>query len=135
MTSYSERRKRKELKSLDKSNREAELIEFYYSNLSDSYFLDALKSYSNGKGFGIGEIWCVFAEEFEPWEEDYFGERKVSYYFDYPAVAKDEVLIVDESVFYRYLQEASIKFLKRNPAMETVVEEWMEKIRSWIALN
>ncbi|OWR31283.1 hypothetical protein CDO73_07735 [Saccharibacillus sp. O23] len=117
------------------SKREAELIELYYSNLNDAYFLDALKSYSEGKGFGIGDIWCVFAEEFEPGEEDYFGEKKVAYCFDYPAVAKDEVLIVDDSVFYRYLQEASIEFLKRNPAMEIVVEEWIEKIRNWIDLN
>ncbi|MGF7035355.1 hypothetical protein J2T17_006363 [Paenibacillus mucilaginosus] len=44
------------------SNKELELIGLYYSNLGDGYFLDALKNFSNGEGFGIGEISQKFLE-------------------------------------------------------------------------
>lgn len=112
------------------SNKEIELIRLYYSNLGDGYFLDALKNYSNGEGFGIGEIWCVFAEELQPWEDGYFGEHGVAYYFDYPAVEKDEVLVIDNNLFFRYLQEASNKFLERNPGCELVVNKSLLLIKN-----
>ncbi|AIQ53438.1 ribonuclease toxin immunity protein CdiI [Paenibacillus sp. FSL R7-0331] len=117
------------------SNKELELIDLYYSNLGDGYFLDALKNYSNGEGFGLGGIWCVFAEELQPWEEGYFGEHRVTYYFDYPAVEKDEILVVDNNVFYRYLQEAVDKFLRRNPSCELEVKELLIAIKNKINLS
>lgn len=117
------------------SNKEKELIGLYYFNLGDGYFLDALKNYSNGQGFGLGEIWCVFAEELQPWEEGYFGENGAAYYFNYPAVEKDEILVVDNNMFYRYLQEASNKFLERNPGCEVEVNELLIAIKNKINLG
>jgi len=123
------------IESNKETEKETELIGLYYSNLGDGYFLDALKNYSNGKGFGIGEIWCVFAEEVQSWEEGYFGEHGVAYYFDYPAVEKDEVLVVDYNVFFRYLQKASKKFLERNPGCEVEVNALLLAIKRRVNLE
>ncbi|HZG76702.1 MAG TPA: ribonuclease toxin immunity protein CdiI [Paenibacillus sp.] len=112
------------------SNKETELIRMYYTNLGDGYFLDALQNYTEGKGFGLGEIWCVFAGELKPWEEGYFGEDGVAYYFDYPVVEKDEVLVVNNDVFFRYLQQACSAFVERNPIHEAEVNELLVAIKN-----
>mgnify|MGYP001013365269 CR=1 FL=1 len=117
------------------SNKEIELIRLYYSNIGDEYFLDALKNYSNGEGFGLGDIWCIFAEELQPWEEGYFGEVGVAYYFDYPAVENNEVLVIDNNVFYRYLKEACYKFIEHNSSSEAEVNQYLLKIKNRLNLN
>lgn len=55
--------------------------------------------------------------------------------FEYPAVEKDEILVIDNNVFYRYLQEASNKFLERNPSGEAEVNELLILIKNKINLS
>jgi hypothetical protein len=109
---------------------ERELVELYYDNLGEGYFFDALKNYSKGEGFGLGDIWCVFAEEIKTEEEGYFGETGVAYFFDYPAVEKNEVLVFNYDVFYSYLQEVSFKFIKVKPECEMEIKEYLLKIKT-----
>ncbi|MBR2564853.1 MAG: hypothetical protein IKE29_09535 [Paenibacillus sp.] len=109
---------------------EKELIDMYYRHLEGKYFLDALKKYCNGEGFGGSEsVWCVFAGELDEWEEGYFGDTGVCYFFDYPAVEKDQTVILDYSSFYQYLKEASIDYLKRNPNVKDEVESRLVEIK------
>lgn len=93
-----------------------EYLRYYFSNLGDGYFIEALEEFSNRDGFGIGEIGCGFANNYEPWEEDYFWETGVAFYFYYPAVKEDFTLILDEETFYNYLLKASEDYLTRHPA-------------------
>lgn len=107
-----------------------EYLRYYFSNLGDGYFIEALEEFSNRDGFGIGEIGCGFADNYEPWEEDYFGKTGVAFYFDYPAVKEDITLILDEETFYMYLIKASENYLARYPDEEQIVKELLAKIKN-----
>jgi len=104
-------------------------IKYYYEHIGDGYFKKALSNYSESRGFGIEDIWCCFANEFEAWEEDYFGEEGVAYYFDYPAVEKDCIVILSYSEFYKYLTEACEEYIKRNVNEEKEVKVYLKKIK------
>ena len=119
---------------ISENMREKDLIELYYANLGQSYFLDAIKNYCNRQGFGIGAIWCLFANELQPWEEGYFGETGVAYFYEHPAVEKDEVLVVDYDDFFYYLQKASKDFIERNPSRENEIFQYLEKIKRTLKL-
>jgi hypothetical protein len=108
--------------------KEKKMINLYYSHIGDGYLLDALKNYCNAQGFGIEDVWCVFSNEYEPWEEDYFGETGIAYYFDYPAVEKDEVLILDYTTFYNYLLNACNDYIYRNPNDELEAKKYLNEI-------
>ncbi|OKP83023.1 hypothetical protein A3842_00695 [Paenibacillus sp. P3E] len=109
---------------------EKELLDMYYRHLEGKYFLDALKNYCNGNGFGGSEsVWCVFAGELDEWEEGYFGDAGVCYFFDYPAVEEDQTLVLDYLTFYQYLNEASKDYLIRNPIVTDEVEARLMEIK------
>lgn len=46
-------------------------IKYYYEHIGEKNLLKALTNYSDSRGFGIEDIWCCFANEYEEWEEDY----------------------------------------------------------------
>jgi hypothetical protein len=91
-----------------------DLVMYYYEVMGDKRLPKILNRLAKGEGFGIENIWCVFAKDFEPWEDEYFGETGVAYYFDYPAVEKDKVVILDYETFYKYLEEVTLGYLERN---------------------
>lgn len=91
-----------------------DLVMYYYKAMGDERLPRILDRYAKGRGFGIEYIGCVFANDFEPWEDDYFGENGVAYYFDYPAVDKDVVVHLDYETFYKYLEEVTLEYLERN---------------------
>lgn len=100
----------------------------YYKTLGDNRFLTILDSYSKGEGYGVEAVWCVFAHEFKPWEEDYFGDAGVIYYFDYPIVSEEESVILDNEFFIQYLKEASAEYLNRHPDQLAIVEDYISRI-------
>lgn len=108
--------------------KQAVLMKFFYDMLKPR-FLTLLRKYANGEGYGIENMWCVFASDYEPWEEDYFGETGIAYYFDYPAVEKDEIVILDYKTFYQYLKEESSVYLHQNMDKKEEIEELLLKVR------
>lgn len=111
------------------NKKNVELVKYYYTIMGDEKFLTILDNYANGDGYGIENVWCVFADDYETWEEDYFGDTGIAYYFDYPAVEKDETVILDYEVFFKYLKEACVKYLERNPQNKKVVESYLARIK------
>lgn len=110
--------------------KEKELLNMYYRHLEGGYFLDALKNFCEEKGFGGSEhVWCVFANELNEWDEGYFGEIGVCYFFDYPAVEEDQTLVLDYATFYHHLKEASIDYLIHNPNAKVEVEARLKEIK------
>lgn len=105
-----------------------ELLNLYYWVIGDENFLTVLTKHSNGEGFGVENIWCVFAHDYEPWEEDYFGENGVAYYFDEPAVEYDQTIILNYDEFVRYLKIQSDKYLERNKDKRDEVEILLDKV-------
>lgn len=89
--------------------------------------MTVLEKYSGGEGYGIEHVWCVFADDYEEWEEDYFGEDGIAFYFDYPAVEEDEEVILDYKTLYLYLEEIAESYLSRHPESKLEIENYMNK--------
>jgi hypothetical protein len=116
-------------------NKKDEFIGLYYSHIGEGYFIDALKKFSLGEGFGIEYIWCVFANYYQEWEEDYFGESGVAFYFEPPAVKSEETIILNNEEFYNYLKEAANKFITKNEKSKKEVENYLMKIKSYLIIT
>lgn len=110
-----------------------ELLNLYYWVIGDDRFISILEKYSEGEGFGIEDIWCCFANEYEEWEEDYFGESGVAYYFDYPAVKEDCTIILSNKEFYKYLTEKCEEYVEKYEDKKDIVFNYLNKIK--IKLN
>ncbi|WP_240342967.1 ribonuclease toxin immunity protein CdiI [Paenibacillus sp. ALJ109b] len=111
------------------------MILSYYKVLGDDRFLTILDSYSKAEGYGVEAVWCVFAHEFKSWEEDYFGDTGVIYFFDYPIVPEEESVILDNEVFIKYLKEASAEYLTRHPNQLATVEDYIIRIEKEFVSN
>lgn len=111
------------------TRRSTDLVKYYYTVMGDEKFLTVLNHYANGEGYGVENIWCVFADDYETWEDDYFGDIGIAYYFDYPAVEKDETVILDYETFFKYLKEACVEYLERNPENKKEVEGYLIEIK------
>lgn len=107
-----------------------ELLNLYYWVIGDDRFISILEKYSKCEGFGIENIWCCFANEYEEWEEDYFGESGVAYYFDYPAVEKDCTIILNNEEFYKYLVEKCEEYVVKYEDKKDIVLNYLNKIKS-----
>jgi hypothetical protein len=105
------------------------LVNYYFQVMGDERFLTILEKYANGEGYGIEHVWCVFADDYEEWEEDYFGDEGIAFYFDYPAVEEDEEVILDYQSLYLYLRDIVSAYLKRHPEDELKTEKYIEKIK------
>lgn len=106
-----------------------EKMESYFTLIGDYHFVMALNNYSELFGFGIEDIWCCFANQYDEWEEDYFGESGVEFYFDYPAVSEDLSFILTYEEFYQYILEASERYIERHPEHKEIVKEHLDKIK------
>ncbi|KHD36197.1 hypothetical protein NL50_10520 [Clostridium acetobutylicum] len=109
-------------------------IKYYYGHIGENNLLKALSNYSDLRGFGIEDIWCCFANEYEEWEEGYFGESGVAYYFDYPSVEKDCTIILNYEQFYKYLVEYCGEYVTKHEEERVVIYEYLDKIQINIGL-
>lgn len=105
-----------------------ELIGQYFEKI-EKYFLRALQSFKDSQGFGVGKVCCGFASEAEIGDEDYFGESGVAFYFEYPYLERNTLVIVDYQTFYNKLKEQSVKYVLHNPDSEKTVEKYLESYK------
>jgi len=113
----------------NKNISEKELIDLYYFAIGDGNFIKAMEKYCNGQGFGNEHIWCIFSGELEDWEEGYFGENGVCYFFDHPAVDEDAAIVLDYPTFYVYLKEVSEAYLLRHSDDKDLVKSRLHEIK------
>ncbi|MEI2401547.1 ribonuclease toxin immunity protein CdiI [Niallia taxi] len=112
----------------DSGNRR-ELIKVFYHVMGDGRFLTILEYISKEIGYGDEYARFVFANNWEEWEEDYFGKEGVCYYIDAPAVGEDVEFVLDYNTFYQYLEEDTAEYLEKYPYYRARVEELLAKIR------
>lgn len=114
-----------------------QLIKKYYEDMvffDANQILEALQKFKVKEGYAISEyMTCFFAEEFETWEEEYFGEDGVAFYFNYPAVEKDVALIVDYDTFYQLLEDACNTYLTIKPFNKDEIQELLKQIKETLA--
>ncbi|MFC9658402.1 ribonuclease toxin immunity protein CdiI [Bacillus subtilis] len=110
-------------------NKNKELINYFFKVMGDERFIRILEKFSIEEGYGIENVWCVFADDYEKWEEDYFGDEGIAFYFDYPAVEEDKEVILDYENFYKYLNEIVGQYVERHPDNKLEVEKYMGTIK------
>ncbi|MFI8623181.1 ribonuclease toxin immunity protein CdiI [Bacillus altitudinis] len=110
-------------------NKNKELVKYFFQVMGDERFLTIMDKFSKKEGYGIEHVWCVFADDYEEWEEDYFGEEGIAFYFDYPALQEDEEVILDYETLYEYLDEIVEFYLVRHPENKLEIDNYMKKIK------
>jgi len=111
------------------------LIVFYYDYIGEAYFLDALAKFSIGEGFGLEYVWCVFSHYYETWEDDYFGDEGVAFYFEPPAVKVEETIILNNNEFYRYLEEAAMRYTDKNSDSKKDIIKYLKKVKVYLNIS
>ncbi|WP_046214880.1 ribonuclease toxin immunity protein CdiI [Paenibacillus wulumuqiensis] len=112
-----------------------ELMERFFWFIGDGYFLDALHAYKKGEGFGIESIACLFHDEFQPWEETYFGNSGVAYIEEQDPYEESLMFVMNYQEFYRHLQQNSDKYLIKFPQKKIEVEECLNAYREKFNIN
>lgn len=92
-----------------------ELIKGYFWYIKGRYFIEALKSFSIGEGYGQEYVCCTLPGDYQEWEEGYFGDSGVKISIDYPAIDEDMIAIISYKEFYIYLLEQGNKFIDEFP--------------------
>lgn len=85
--------------------------------------MTVLEKYANGEGYGIEHVWCVFADDYEEREADYFGVEGIAIYFNYSAVEEEEEVVLKYEALYSYLKEIADSYLERHSENELEIFE------------
>ena len=109
--------------------KQRELIRIFYYLMGDGAFIYILENVPKEMGYGDEYARFVFASNWQKWEEDYFGEEGVCYYFDEPAVDEDVQFVLDYDTFYKYLLEDCELYLEKYPNDRSRVEELLGETR------
>ncbi len=110
------------------------LIEMFYNVLftwRDYQIIDVLKGYCNLEGNAVREeLICYFATEFQPDEEDYFGQEGVAFYFYSPAVAEDDecIVILTPEEFFNVVRKYYEKYILDNPDKKDEIDNLLKKL-------
>lgn len=89
---------------IEEFSEKVELMRLYYKIIGDGKFMEAIENFKNKQGFGIDPVCCIFANEYQPGEEGYFGETGVNFSIQPPMAEVEENAIVDENVFFNIYQ-------------------------------
>lgn len=108
-------------------------LEKYYNTkggFESRNFLRAIKWYSKLQGDYVYEqMRCFFASEIPEWDEDYFGDTGIIYYFEYPTVEADCELVLSNEEFYSYISEVAQIYKKLFPQDKNIVDFYIEKTK------
>jgi hypothetical protein len=121
-----------DIKYLKYDNNENLIDEFYkiLFNWRKEKVLDTLKGYSQLIGNAVNEeIRCYFSNEFSENEEEYFGDTGVAFYFDYPAVNEDCVVILTNKQFFQVIKEKYMAYLQDDSSKEKEIISLLDEIK------
>lgn len=124
----------KEVYIIEEFSEKVRLMRLYYKIIGDGKFIEAIDNFKNKKGFGMDPICCIFANEYQPGEEGYFGQTGVNFSIQPPMAEVEENAIVDEKVFFQYLTEAGEDYLTRRPQDRTRVEVSLKELKEILNL-
>ncbi len=109
----------------EKSN--MQIIELYFNYIGESNLTRALEAFFNKMGFGILDVGCDFAGNFEKWEEGYFGESGVEILISEPLVDSDFSRVVSEIEFLRGAKLAIKRFNLHDEKVEFLINKIKDK--------
>ena len=110
----------------EKSNKQ--IIELYFDYIGESNLTRALEAFSSKMGFGILDVGCEFACNFEKWEEGYFGESGVEIFISEPLVEADFSRVVSENELLEGVVLATNKFKLNDELAENLISKLRNKL-------
>lgn len=120
---------------IEEFSEKVELMRLYYKIIGDGKFMEAIENFKNKQGFGIDPVCCIFANEYQPGEEGYFGETGVNFSIQPPMAEGEENAIVDENIFFRYLTEAGEEYLTRQPQDQSEIAASLKELKEILNLS
>jgi hypothetical protein len=97
--------------------------------------LDVIIGYSQLKGNAVNEeMRCYFSNEFHINDEEYFGDTGVAFYFDYPAVDEDCIIILSNQEFYQVIKKKYMEYLKDSKMNEEEILKLLDEIKCKLSL-
>lgn len=98
-------------------------------------FINVLQGYSKLEGNAVNEeMRCYFASEYQKNEEEYFGDTGIAFYFDYPAVDKDCIVILSYNEFWDVLNEKCQDYLRLDSSKEDEIAKLLSCIMERLQL-
>ncbi|WP_366248128.1 ribonuclease toxin immunity protein CdiI [Terribacillus aidingensis] len=95
-------------------------------------FLQHLEEFKNKEGERREYNGIIYSEEYDPDEEEYFGENKVLFY---SGDGEDDYDIVNYDELYHYINAACNFYIEKNPEKKEVIEDLSMKIKAKYAIK
>ena len=115
------------------------LIKEYFDALfffREKTVIDVLKGYCNLKGNAINDYMsCHFANEFLENDEEYFGEKGVAFYLDYPAVDEDCIVILTYEEFFEVVKQSYENYIRSNQNCKDEIQSLLICLRKNLKIN
>jgi hypothetical protein len=115
------------MKQLTEQQEVDNVVHMYFAHMKGRYFIEMLKSFARGRGYGMESTCCIFSFEYQPKDEEYFGDSGVQISRTFP---NEEFAILSYDEFYRYLVEE----IKKYPDKSIEINEHMEEIKKILNL-
>lgn len=116
-----------------KYDNNAILIDEFYKILFEwrkEKILEVIRGYSQLTGNAVNEeMRCYFSSEFPINDEEYFGDTGVAFYFDYPAVDEECIIILSNQEFYEVIKKKYMEYLKDNKMNEEEILKLLDEIK------
>ena len=101
------------------------VVHMYFAHMQGRYFIEMLKSFSQGRGYGMESTCCIFSFEYQPSDEEYFGDNGVQISRTFP---NEEFVILTYEEFFKRLSEVGCAFVDKHPERKQEVEEYLVTI-------
>ena len=77
---------------------------------------------------------CYFSNEFPISDEEYFGDTGVAFYFDYPAVDEECIIMLSNQEFYEVIKKKYMEYLKDNKMNQKEILRLLDEIKCKLSL-
>lgn len=115
-------------------NRELVDKYFYYLFMEEpGQVMEALRGHCRLEGFVVDDlVSCEFSAEYiidGIYDDFYFGEDLVGFYFDPPYVKKSCMVVVDYAEFYKIVKKEYTSYAKKYKYFEPEIMELLEQLK------
>jgi hypothetical protein len=96
------------------------IVQMYFAHMQGRYFLEMLKSFAAGRGYGMESTCCIFSSQYSPEDEEYFGDSGVQISRIFP---NEEYTILSHKEFYQYLEEESKNHIDKSSEINSYLND------------
>ena len=111
-------------------------IDCFFANFkfySSDHLIEILKKFCNFQGAYLDDYeHCSFASEIDEYDEDYFGDTGVGFFFYTPGYEDDMLIVLNYQEFYNEVEKTYKELLDNKPEIKGEVNELLESLHEKI---